>query len=771
MMVISIKELEFLVKPMMSRATLMKRIKRCERVTFDNIKVGRPQKGIFVENLPDDLRQLAIDYLIKKNHEKPKPEPEPQPEPVTETPVAETLPAIRKPSRPARVKQPEQQLIPFKPKKPVQIKKENDEAALAMYRLVMAYRDRMRQIEHGYKAEATEEFLVAYNSGEWKPDIFKVLGRVAKQTLYSKNKLLKDHNDDYLALIDNRCFSGNTETLTIRQKECFLKCYLQRNKPTFVRAYRGVCNILESCEDVPSEMTFRRWFQKKYKPFNKHVIVLAREGEKAYKDKVGPYITRDISKLKPGDVLVADGHKLNFMIRHPVTGKNTRMIYLSFFDWASRFPVGWQLMPTENTISVQAALWTAIMYMGKMPKCVYIDNGKAFKNKFFNNKDVDFEQYQGFYNRLGIGVQYALAYNARAKVVERFYHTMNEQFERDVPSYCGSNIDDKPAHLHRNEKFHQMMHLKQFNNYVPTMQEAAYLIDRYLQHYGNQPHEGLDGKKPFDILTPAIGPGIDVESLSREMLWREECTPKNCRVKLYGVEYEADFLHGLDMKVSVHYDTSNMNQVFCYTNAGHQLGIAKPVKAIHPLARLFDDQVGMEDLKREMKRQNKLKKQTMETLKSVGASAEDEDYIRSLPGWGRKVDITPEVIDNDKVLPLKRTIKPETNVIPMKAVQRITDAERDRDRLERLAAAEEQKMKREAELAKDPYHNKPEFFLTELDRYEWCFERIVKDGMTLRGEDNAFMAYFESTETYKTNYRNRFEDLRMLYSDVAVSSM
>ena len=42
-----------------------------------------------------------------------------------------------------------------------------------------------------------------------------------------------------------------------------------------------------------------------------------REGEKAFHDKVEQYIVRDISKIEVGDVLIADGHDLNFLVINP----------------------------------------------------------------------------------------------------------------------------------------------------------------------------------------------------------------------------------------------------------------------------------------------------------------------------------------------------------------------------------------------------------------------------------------------------------------------
>ncbi len=64
---------------------------------------------------------------------------------------------------------------------------------------------------------------------------------------------------------------------------------------------------------LPKDVTFRRyaeWFRDN----NFDKWTLARHGEKALKDKVSPYIVRNASLLKPAQVLIADGHNLNFQV-------------------------------------------------------------------------------------------------------------------------------------------------------------------------------------------------------------------------------------------------------------------------------------------------------------------------------------------------------------------------------------------------------------------------------------------------------------------------
>ncbi len=76
--------------------------------------------------------------------------------------------------------------------------------------------------------------------------------------------------------------------------------------------------------------------------------VLKREGKKAYHDKVKPYIERDLSKIEVGDILIADGHVLNFQVINLFTGKPTRATLVGFLDWKST--------ALTNNICVQAKM-------------------------------------------------------------------------------------------------------------------------------------------------------------------------------------------------------------------------------------------------------------------------------------------------------------------------------------------------------------------------------------------------------------------------------
>lgn len=170
-------------------------------------------------------------------------------------------------------------------------------------------------------------FLEMYNSGEFLKRIFNILGKTSKGTL-KRWKLTYDEFGTWESLVPQYKYSSINNHKTILTDEMiniFLKFLLHPNKFSIGKAISLTIQILKNngIQNIPSFVTFRRYAER----FRKHNFdrwTLLREGEKAYHDKVEAYIERDISKLEVGDVLIADGHVLNFQVINPFTGKPTR---------------------------------------------------------------------------------------------------------------------------------------------------------------------------------------------------------------------------------------------------------------------------------------------------------------------------------------------------------------------------------------------------------------------------------------------------------------
>lgn len=477
---------------------------------------------------------------------------------------------------------------------------------------------------------AAREFCELYNFGVSYPDIHQAIGDVAPSTLEKwARALIRGHyNMECLAPQYGQHRRGR-RIVSDREMQALIKFALHPNRLRVSQIIRFARYDLEK-QGIPStssDATLRRALED-WKNDNYDKWIFAREGEKALVDKVLPYIERDASVLDVGECLVADGHMLNFQVINPLTGRPGRAALILWFDWSTRYPAGWNIMFTESTQNIHAALRRAILALGKLPKHVLLDNGKAFKAKVFTQTAVDFEQsgISGLYARLGIEAHFAAPYNARAKLVERFFGTFNE-LERLLPSYSGRSIDDKPPHMHRNERLHRKLH----NTWVPTIDEANAAIRAWAWgEYANRRHDGLGGKTPGEMWRAGIGPGVDDELLRILMMSIVDKTPRRNGIRIMGVNYYHEALYGYRRPVQVRYDIEDMSRVHVYTEDGTEyLCTAEPISSVHPLAATTGNPLDMEALRQGMALQRRLKKQTEAGYR---AKSDEIDRLPSIAG-------------------------------------------------------------------------------------------------------------------------------------------
>jgi putative transposase len=709
---------------------------------------GRPIKEFRLSCLPEEYQEKITKHWLKQRLERAD---------IQIAPESRSFEGDRSTANPMEMPRPAVQPIQPVAAKRTIVPARSDEIGLMRFNLVHAWRELVETQPHGKKVEAMAAFLTAYRCGGILPRVLAKIGDVSERSLRDLDKRLRESraanngNEDYRVLCDGRGGwrkHGTTlwreRSISNEAKDVFLGCWLRPEQPTVSLAIRAARMMLErrGIVEESDDRTWRRWLED-WSKRSQHIIVLAREGEKAYRDRVGPYITRDDSMLDPGQVLIADGHDLNFEVLHPYTGRPARLKLVMFFDWASRMPAGWQIMPTENTVVIHAALRNALINLGKLPQVVYLDNGRAFKSKVFCETDPDLTELNGLYARLGIATQFSQPYNARAKIIERFFETLNEQFERLMASYTGASIGDKPAWRARNEKFHQAQHAKRTGGWIPDIREAAWLIDLYIKWYGQQEHSGIHWQKPAEVLAGGKGPGLNLAELNDQFLWTKKVSPRRCRVVLFNIDYESDCLHGYGDDVLVKYDCSDLSKVWIHTLAGEYLGEGAPVQALNPIAKQLGDQVGVDQVKAEIERQRRLAKQTKENLIALGATTEQVDGLSALP-WRQKAAVLPGGKDERKEAAapeaeIDQAERTRLELVVSNAEARAREEERDSIRLER-----------------------PANFVSPAARYDWCWRAKFEHKGELSGEEAAFMGWFETTAEYN-EYRQRYEDLRLIY--------
>lgn len=476
------------------------------------------------------------------------------------------------------------------------------------------------------KLQADYDFVNLHNTSN--SHLFDILGKISRGSLH-RWKTILNGTEDYTKLIPQYKYAKVNEyrtCLTDEEIKIFMSLLLHPNRLCIGKAIALTkYKLKEQGQNfIPADITFRR-YAKWFKDNNYDKWILARDGEKALSDKVEPYIKRDTLLLEVGDILVADGHKLAFNVINPFTGKPTRATLVGFLDWKSTALVGYEIMLEENTQCIASALRNAIINIDMIPKIVYQDNGRAFRAKYFTD-DKGFTElgFNGLYSKLGIETVFARPYNARAKVIERFFKEFQESFEKLLPSYVGSNIQNKPAYMMRNEKLHKQLH----NDFVPTLDETIKMIDMWLNFKNSQPCPNAPNKTIAGVLESRKQQNVDINLLDDLMLATEVKTIQRNGIRFLNCDYFDERLYGFKSKVLIKYNLFDLTSIKVYTTKGEYLCTAERVTETHPMAKLLGTVTDFEDYKQKIVKQRKLHKKTINAVKEY-LSKDEVKYLET----------------------------------------------------------------------------------------------------------------------------------------------
>ncbi len=457
---------------------------------------------------------------------------------------------------------------------------------------------------HGQKnkAKASKEFVKSFNNNLIDVRLHTIIGDISVASLYRWNKTYKESNKDYYSLVPDYNYGSDAEILTQlsdEEQKAILQIMLHPNKFDIGAAYSIIkYNFAQRGLEVKSKSSYVR-FINKYKTNNYDIWTLMREGEKALKDKVAHYNQRDWSKIGVGDMFVADGNVLDCQCINPFTGKPCRATLVTYMDAFSWYVAGYEIMLTENTQCISSALRNAIIHFGRVPKMVQLDNGRAFKGNFFTG--LKNSGIKGIYEKLGIEVRFATAYNGRTKTVERFFKIFTSSFTKMLNSYIGNNIVNQPAYLRRNEKFHKEMH----NDRVPTIEELKIFLDKWFEYRNTQECPNVKGKTVGEVFNSAKGDGVDINMLDDLMMATEIRQVQRNGVSLFGNWYYSPELYGQHKKVQVKYSFSDISYVRIYSLKGEFICEAHTDLKLNPHADIFGDAKDMYSVRKALQLQKK----------------------------------------------------------------------------------------------------------------------------------------------------------------------
>ena len=552
--------------------------------------------------------------------------------------------------------------------------------------------------------EADAVFLELFNLGQYLPKLHNYVGNISIGTLHRWISKYKQ-SESAEVLAPNYKYSKAMEYNTIlddTMQKVLLSFLLHPHRLKLGKAIKltkAYLKIKCGYQDLPCDLTFKR-FAEHFKNTHFDLWTYARDGKKAYHDNVEAYLERDISKIEVGDIFVADGHKLNFQVLDPLTGKPARATLVGFLDWKSTALVGYEIMMSENTQCIASALRNAIINLDLIPKVVYQDNGKAFKSRFFQNCDFEEEGFNGVYANLGVHSVFAKPYNARSKVIERFFLEFQEEFEKGMASYTGVSIIDKPACMNRGEYLHRKLHEKITQNYVPTIEEAIKYINSWIEFHNSQPCPNVPDMTIKEVLSKAEKQHIPIELLNDLMMETQQRTINKHGITFLNMHYRHDMLLGLRDKVNIKYSLFDLTKIYVYSTKGEFLCVADRVAKVHPMARVLGT----------VKDYNEYK----------------EQYVKQQQR-------------------LKRVEKMVKEIYPAEALE-VLEIERNNPPVE-IEEFKEPKKKREHKLTPREEQMKKPLFENNYEKFEW----LMKNGCTNK-EDRKWLADYIRSDEYITIY-------------------
>ncbi len=449
--------------------------------------------------------------------------------------------------------------------------------------LLLHYTSAVAGAGHGKKTTARDNFMLAYNNGLIYREIFAIVGEVSWKTIEGWKRTVRAGGN----LADRRGKARKGKRIiTAQQATILMQVALHPNALLISEATREAKRRMAAAgiDNGHNPSTYRRWLTD-FKEHNYDIWCFQRGGKKRWNDECCLSIDRNPELINVGDVLVADGHTLNFNTLNPWTGKPQRMTLITFFDMRSNMPCGWEIMPTENTAAISSALRRAILFLGKIPRVVYLDNGRAFKGNYFTGTDLEQAGLSGIYEQLGIQTVFAWAYHGQSKTVERFFGTLAE-LERKAPTYTGTSIVKKPPRMNRGEKLHRKVFDKVVGGEYLTLEMTHQVIAGWFDEYAHRPQERskyLKGWAPMDLFSPGRGQGIDPVELTALMWARKGAVIRASRISHMGRYYYHNNLYGRHHQVEVRYDLQDPSYIAVYEN-GEFVCIATEQDQIHPMA-------------------------------------------------------------------------------------------------------------------------------------------------------------------------------------------
>ncbi|MBP5531580.1 MAG: Mu transposase C-terminal domain-containing protein [Lentisphaeria bacterium] len=368
----------------------------------------------------------------------------------------------------------------------------------------------------------------------------------------------------------------------------FYGMFLNQNRLPLAQAYKLAARKMKELDPtvpVPSICAARLAASR----LDPAAVILAREGESAFKNRCMDFIRRDWTDVAPGECVIGDSRTFDTRVRIWDDGKQAwigvRPTITGLLDARSWFFGAYWI--TAEPVNAGTLIDTLALYLhntgGVPPRYAYFDNGKDYTARGYSTPFEAGGKEHSIFGELGITLITALPFNARAKTIERAFRDMMQQFDKAFPDYLGS----KPT-----ERTMGAAYFDKHPEELPSLEQFCQVFASWLETWHHTPKRGElhAGKTPAEMwgarpVSAALAPEELRFALLQPVALRK--VGRGPAVS-YGNElYYCDALH-FGQEVLLKTDRLDERHVYVFTPEGALLGEARTRDRIKALA--LDDE-------------------------------------------------------------------------------------------------------------------------------------------------------------------------------------
>jgi putative transposase len=449
-------------------------------------------------------------------------------------------------------------------------------------------------------------------------------------------------------------------------------------------------------EELPTYETVRAWLRS----MPPSLEIYARQGRKAYRERMSPYLTVDATSCYAnqvwiGDHMIHDVEVMNDCFDNVEWGAPVRVRFSAMLDFRSRLFVGGSWCWEGSSRAIAACMRRGISRYGP-PEHLYVDNGKDYRkiskgalpgylvesplapNDWWQT-ELNAIEATGFLARLGIAVTHCLPHHPQSKKVERAFGTVHERFDKLWPTYTSGNPFTRPDSTTALMMQHRRLAKagRATESHHPLASQLILACVAWIEEYNATPQngQGMDGGTPRQVfeanLNPRQKPAPELPTLAMLMAERESRLVRECAVTLRKRRYVPIDQHGWalmhernERSILVAYDTAYLDNVAALDAEGNFLAWLE----VEQLNRFAPSDPATQDrIADSMATRRHLEKGTRETIAAISRGARQLGIVTPLEAMASRLKLPAgetgaDIITQRKAAPkaAKTTQKPMT---------------------------------------------------------------------------------------------------------------